>query len=228
MIDNILRTLLTLTNKLLVNFSALISVLLSFFLSNYLNIAKYITIFDEHELELNIVLYTAIFSKIISLLEGYINNNKVEIECYFYENKDDLEKEKVLNILEIKTSEYSNNLYLDVKYCGNYRALKRYYLEISFPTWVDLNQFSRTSLFTLEEREIDKDLSTSHIIIDFVKLYNEDCNHKDASRNTKLHFLINDIEEMGCTELIEISIKSNKKLSLYKFNSNKLRISKEL
>lgn len=228
MIGNILRFLLTLLNYVLSHFSAVISVLLSFIFAKRLDLAEYLDIFDDNKLEFNIALYTAIFSKLIDLLKNHINNKKVHIECYFYEHKEDLEKEKILEILEIKTSENSNNLYLDVKYRGNYRELKRYYLEISFPTWVDINEFSKTSLFALNEKRVKEGLNTSSIVVDFMKLYCEDHEYKDASRYTRLHFIINDNEKMGCTEMIEVKIKAKRKLSLYKFNSNKLRILKEL
>jgi hypothetical protein len=226
--DNILKFLFKSLHMLFLHCSSAIGVVLSFILENKLNVAKHIPILNEYEHELNIALYTVLFSKVINLLKDYLDKYIVYIECYFYENKYDMEKERVDDVLEIKTLEDSNRLYLSIKYHGYYERLKNYYLEISFPTWIDLNDFSRTSLFILDEKEMEEGLSMSKIIIDLSKLNMEDSNYIDGSQNIPLYFIINGIEEMGCRELVEIKVKSKNKLKLYEFNSNKLKIFKDL
>lgn len=225
MISNILRIIIILFYILFSKCPTLISIILSFIIENKLSIAKFIPILKEHEHELNITLYTVIFSKLISWSRDKLEKYIVNIECYFFENKGNADKEKIHDVVDIEIGEDSSRIYLGVKFSGYYKDLKNYYLEITFPTWIDFNELLRTSLVKLDEKEIEQGLSIPKIIIDFSKIDMEENNYKKGRQAIPLDFIINSRENIVNKESIEVKIKSKKGINVCEFKSNKLEIS---
>lgn len=228
MVGNMIKALIKLLYIVLSNCSSILSIVLSFILENFLNIGKYIPVLKKYAHELNISLYTVIISKLLVVSKKRLSKHIINIECYIYDNKEAANKERYNNTVERKIGEDPSRLYLRIKYSGYYKELKNHDLVIRFPTWVDLNDFIGTSLLSLDEKEIEKGLSPTNIIIDFSKLGAEGDEYVEGSRIVPLDIIMNSLENLGCEELVEIKIKSKEKIKMYQFKSNTLKIFSEI
>lgn len=196
---------------------AIIAPIFAVYFLDKFNICNYLLFIpDDHKFDVGLSLYLAILEIGAEFSESLYSNAMAEIECIFYNDKDNKNINTIPNFVCDSDNDGVTNIYCEIKVKGNIKKLKKCKLIMNIPEWVT-SQVSKTN------RVIQ--YSDNKIIWSFNRFLSDSAIADGSGTGTTITFpLINSTKDEIMSEVIRPTLKKPFRCPGVKLRTNGIRI----